>query len=320
MSQPRRVRTPFAVLLVLTLAGCTGAGPDLGEPTPTPTTTSTTPATEEPTTPDDPTTPTPSTTSPTAPATVDAVAYVPWGPADPVIPEHYGRLAQRDCDAAQAVSPTGDFWTVVYAVCRSLTKGDAWPDVSTAPDAPDTESPHEQCLNAELAQMVDAALSWHADNPNAQASEHVDYAETGSPCYTTVYSARQLSPDEDFTGPGPGEVTVAVVVDSTWDLASVSVDGSAVEQDAYQDDGSNNPEIGTRTVNIHVAAPEQASQISLELGLSQNGADRGTASTTVDLSPTGDASVSPDDAASPPDGSDGSDGSASSESAGADGS
>ncbi len=225
-------RWPHAALALVALfviAGCAGSGappePPATSTAGTPSPDVTTPSTEAPTdgTPTDE--PTDETTKPTEPA--DAVAYVPWGPADPVIPEHYGQLARRDCAAAESASPGGEFWDAVFAVCRTLNEGDPWPDLDAAPEQPSTDNPHEQCLDGELADWLSAALTWHAENGDADPD--VTYSETGSTCYLTAYEARQVPPDEDFTAPGPGEVTVAVVVDSTYSVTSVSVDGSEVD-------------------------------------------------------------------------------------------
>ena len=50
-------------------------------------------------------------------------------------------------------------------------------------------------------------------------------------------------------------MTVAVVVDSTYSVTSVSVDGSEVDSGDY-DEAGNDPLIGVTTVSIHVPAPD----------------------------------------------------------------
>ncbi len=86
-------------------------------------------------------------------------------------------MAGRDCAAAESASPGGEFWDAVFAVCRTLNEGDPWPDLDAAPEQPSTDNPHEQCLDAELADWLSAALAWHAENGDADPD--VTYSETG---------------------------------------------------------------------------------------------------------------------------------------------
>ncbi len=102
-----------------------------------------------------------------------------------------------------------------------------------------------------------------------------------------------MPPDEDFTAPGPGEVTVAVIVDSTYSVTSVSVDGSEVDSGSY-DEAGNDPLIGVTTVSIHVPAPD-GTRLAIELAMDQDGADRGTISATVEVTGSdADTSSAPD--------------------------
>lgn len=300
MPKAGTLRALIAVVLLLVVAGCGGAATPVSErtDTTTPTTTDTSSPTPEPTDTDESDSPSP-TPPPTTEKTdsVDPVAYVPWGPADPVIPEHYGQLARRDCAAAESVAPDGEFWDAVFAVCRSLTEGAAWPDLSTAPEPPDTDNPHDQCLNAELATMVSNALAWHDANGDAEPS--VTYAGSGSPCYLSVYAARQLPAAEDGTAPGADQTTVTVLVDSTYDVVAVSVDGSDVSSSDYFT-SQNDPFIGTTTISIHVPIPDAVTEASIEIALAQDGSERGTVSSSVEVSPSADGTEdesSPDDSA-----------------------
>jgi hypothetical protein len=297
----RRRAAGGSLLLVLTLTAC-GASPSAQpEPTPAPPVVDTpaetapvqTPATDETTTPPD----TPTPTTPT-PQTAGPVAYVPWGPDDPVIPQHYGELARRNCSAAASSSPGGEFWDAVVAVCRTLADGDPWPDLGEAPAPPETDNPHDRCLNAELAEMVTAALAWHAENGDGRPE--VTYAAMGSPCYLNVYDTRQVPPEEDATAPNAGDVTVAVVLDSTYEVSGVSVDGIAVDSGDYADEG-NIPDIGLRTLSVHVPAPDSPTSVSVEIALSWQGAERGVVTASVEVSPAAGAGAS-----SPDDGGDGS--------------
>lgn len=271
-------RAATALASLLLLAACSGGGggdlPDLPTPTPTQTSTATPTGTTD--------TPTSPTAAPTSPEPSDEqVAYVPWGPADPVVPQHYGDLARRDCDAAADSSPDDEFWAAVVAVCRSLTQGEPWPELSDVPEVPETDDPHEQCLDSELATMVSDALAWREEHPDTEPS--ATFAETGSLCYLTVYDARQVPADEDATGPSPGQVTVAVVVDSTYAVASASVDGATVPEGALLV-SDRDPFNGVATVSIHVPAPAGEAALQVDLQMTEGGEPRGTVSTSVAVS------------------------------------
>jgi hypothetical protein len=284
MNRGRRFHAAAGAFLVgIALSGC-GASPS-GVDSPEATTTAQTPTSDGTTTSEE-TSRSDGTATSTETSTTgsqDPVSYVPWGPDDPVIPQHYGDLARRDCTAAQASSPEGSFWDAVIAVCRTLTRGDPWPALTEAPSPPETGNPHDQCLNSELVEMVTAALAWHAENGDSTPEAH--YADTGSACYRKVYEARQVQPEDDPSGPPPGELSVAVVVDATYDLSSVSVDGNLIDSADYINAG-NDPQIGLRTVSLHLPAPQSATRLTIELALKQEGADRGIVTASVEVAPT----------------------------------
>lgn len=290
MIQASWLRAAGAILLLaIGLSGCGGAT-ETAEPQPSPAAVVSTPEETGATDSTQGAEPTQTDT----PESVDTVAYVPWGPDDPVIPQHYGELARRDCAAAQSSSPGGAFWDAVIAVCRTLNQGQPWPDQTEAPAPPPNDNPHDQCLDAELEEMVSAALAWRAEN--GDGIPQVTYADSGSPCYERVYAVRQVPAQEDPRTQDVGRVTVAVVLDSTYSLTSVSVDGAQVSSDDYVDSG-NDPQPGMRTVTVDLPAPDSPTTVTLDLALDQDGSDRGTVSASVEVAPTtgGGPSDGPDE-------------------------
>lgn len=56
----------------------------------------------------------------------DSIDYMNWGPDDPPIPGQYASLAASssrslECDGAEELGPSDEFWRTVVAVCRALT-------------------------------------------------------------------------------------------------------------------------------------------------------------------------------------------------------
>ncbi len=267
-------------LAALLAAGCGTGGAPLDRPEPVPTQSSDTAAATGPAA-----GPSPSagrTTTPTPSAEPEKVSYVPWGPSDPVVPEHYGRLAQRDCGAGEQVAPDEPFWDAVFAVCRTLVGGEPWPDLAEAPPAPETENPHESCLDDELEIMVRDALAWR--DANDDATPQVEFEESGSACYLAIYEAGQVSPEQDITSSLPGEATISVLLDATLTIAQVSVDRRLIaEGDMFVLD--NEPFVGTRTLSIHVPGPPESRTVEVAVSQTLGDSVAGVARVSVLLEP-----------------------------------
>jgi hypothetical protein len=207
------------------------------------------------------------------------IAYVQWGPADPVIPEHYTRLAQDppDCVGADSTSPGGPFWDAVVDVCRALAGDGPWPALESAPQAPATENPHDRCLDEEMAAMLGRALRWHQEG--GDSTPEVTRSGTGSACYTTVYDVREVEDGTDTSGP-IDQATVDLILDSTFSVRSVAVDGEDVDPDHYE--SLDNDLLGTRTLRISIPRPGTDEEAVLAIDLEDSdGTARGTASAAV---------------------------------------
>jgi hypothetical protein len=171
----------------------------------------------------------------TAPSGEDeSVAFVPWGPNDPPIPGQYAALAvtsgdELDCDSVDQQAPDNDFWTAVVDVCRALRGDAAWP-ASRSLQPPPAENGYQDCLNRELAEMLDALFAWRDEHPDAEP--HVVYppASTRSPCTFRVYDASAFPVAPDSSTPRGG-VVVELYVAGLDEGASpaVLVDGEPVE-------------------------------------------------------------------------------------------
>ena len=108
----------------------------------------------------------------------DGFEYTPWGPDDPPIPGQYAALAVTSsqdlrCEAMADQAPGGEFWVVAEAVCSTIRDGTEWAGTSSVPSPPDAENEYQDCLNAELAAMIERALRWYADNPGRRAGGHL---------------------------------------------------------------------------------------------------------------------------------------------------
>ncbi|HEY8717363.1 hypothetical protein [Pengzhenrongella sp.] len=206
----------------------------------------------------------------------DGFAYLPWGPTDPPIPEQYAALAGSS-GAAPRCAPDnpvgGDFWAVAAAVCRAITAGGQWPTTTTVPAPPSPENAYQACLNDELATMLSAALSWHADNPDRQPNVSFPESSTVSPCQSRVYDVSVLS-DSDSPISGANQVPVAVVYSGSGTAADVTVDGQPPED--FADDSGPGAGVNTLTVLVPQQSDPHTAQIAFTTG-------RGPLTTSVDV-------------------------------------
>jgi hypothetical protein len=207
-------RTVVALALLLVLAACGGTEDNAGTGSTTGTNT-----------PSDTTTPS---------GKNEPVPGVPWGPNDPPIPGQYAALAvsstdNLDCDAVGQQAPDSDFWATVVEVCRAL-KGDAeWP-TSGSLDPPPAENGYQDCLNRELATMLEALFEWRDEHPGAEPKVAYPPGSARSPCTLHVYDASAFSVSPDASHPTGGVVVeLYVAALDEGDSPEVLVDGEPVE-------------------------------------------------------------------------------------------
>ncbi len=150
-----------------------------------------------------------STTAPTPTSEEpDDINWPPWGPGDPLIPQQYAALVPGSpkgfrCEAVRGMVPDGDedgfSGHARPAVPSAIRDGSLWPAATSAPDPPPADNEFQDCLNRELASMLNDALAWHRDHPDSQP--HVSYAAPGSlsPCQQRVYEVKvnEYAPDTD---------------------------------------------------------------------------------------------------------------------------
>jgi hypothetical protein len=111
----------------------------------------------------------------------DGLAWVPFGPNDPQIPNDwagYRALAQRDCDGvASRVNRDNKLWQALIAVCAAAVRGDQdqWGPAAKALAASggahlfsDNGNP-DLCLEGVVRGLLERALAWHRRQPGAQA-------------------------------------------------------------------------------------------------------------------------------------------------------
>lgn len=245
----RRIVVALAPLLVL--AACAGAEDNAGTGTTTGTNT-----------PSD-------TTSPAGEN--EPVPSVPWGPDDPPIPGQYAALAvsstdDLDCEGVDQQAPDSDFWATVVEVCRALKGDAAWP-TSWSLDPPSAENAYQDCLNGELATMLEALFEWRDEHPGAEPKMAYPSGSARSPCALDVYDAFAfpVSPDESHPSGGVGvELYVAALDEGA--SPQVLVDGEPVELvEAFSgtDDGLL---IGEVFIPAPVGAHEATIEVKADFG------------------------------------------------------
>ena len=218
----------------------------------------------------------------------DGFEYTPWGPDDPPIPGQYAALAVTSsqdlrCEAMAEQAPGGEFWVVAEGVCSTIRDGTEWAGTPSVPSPPDAENEYQDCLNAELAAMIERALRWYADNPGRQPE--VAYAGNSavSPCQARIYAVEVLPPDAAEPGENEaGKIAVAVTAPSGRDGdLTVTVGGQPAE--VTGDFNVPDPGDGLQTVVVLFDPQPQPRQVTLEVS---NG--RGPMSASVQLPGTGD--------------------------------
>ena len=209
--------------------------------------------------------------------------YVPWGPDDPPIPGQYAALAASsakdlNCESVDSEAPSGAFWDLAAAVCRAIRGDAAWPNAGSVPDPPDTESVVQDCLDTELAAMLDAALRWHADNPGGQPEIDYPSASAMSVCRYQIYDV-QLITNEDTDA----VIAIRILVPAGDEDFVVTVDGELVNDDNLDDNGEQDN--GLSELIVWIEPSPEARTVTLEVS---NG--RGTDGTSVDVPSAGTTS------------------------------
>ena len=249
----------------------------------------------------------------------DGFEYTPWGPDDPPIPGQYAALAVSSsqdlrCEAMADQAPGGEFWVVAEAVCSTIRDGTEWAGTSSVPSPPDADNEYQDCLNAELAAMIERALRWYADNPGRQPEVAYAGSSAVSPCQARIYAVEVLPADAAEPGENEaGKIAVAVTAPSGRDGdLTVTVGGQQAE--VTGDFNVPDPGDGLTTVVVLLDGQPQPRQVTLEVS---NG--RGPMSTSVQLPGTGDTDTDTDTDESEPNEGDEEEPDSSSESASPDG-
>jgi hypothetical protein len=164
-------------------------------------------------------------------------AYMPWGPADPPIPTQYAVLAASAgspprCDDAADAQPAGDFWALAFAVCRAIVGEAPWPGDDSVPDPPEPVNAYQACLDEELGTMLEHALAWHREHPDATPKVSYPSDSTRSPCQSRIYELRVLDPSEGSEPTPAGFVPLAITANGIENDPSVAVtvDGAPVDE------------------------------------------------------------------------------------------
>lgn len=170
----------------------------------------------------------------TSPGENEQVEGVPWGPNDPPIPGQYSALAvtsadELDCESAEQQAPDSDFWTTVVAVCRALRDDAPWPS-SPSLEPPPAENGYQDCLNRELATMLEALFAWRGEHPGAEPNVAYPPASARSPCTFRVYDSIAFPVSPDPSTPAGGVIVELYVAGlDEGDAPPVLVDGQSVE-------------------------------------------------------------------------------------------
>lgn len=259
-------------MLLLALTGCNGDG------TPSTTTLSV----------DTSTTTGTGTTSTSGGNGDDPIEYVDWGPDDPPIPGQYAALAASssrppNCGGAEELGPSDEFWRTVVAVCRALAGDGEWPSTTSSPAPPEAENDFQDCLNGELAAMVDDALGWHQAHPGRAPEITYPSPSSLSACQTRIHGADVF--------PATGGVVVELSVPGLDDdgQPEVRIDGEPVEVT----DDFDGPDDGLSKGEVFLQAPIEAHTATLDIETRF-----GRLSTTIDLpnvEEDGEATTTTDD-------------------------
>lgn len=218
-------------------------------------------------------------------AAAPTLPYVPWGPADPVVPQWYADVAGTRCTGESPRGEPSAFWDTAWAVCRAVFDDGPWPGTTSSPPPPPARDPHDACLDDELRQFVDRALAWRSAHPDA--TPRVDRAAEPSPCFLRVYDVRL---DDD--GPEDGELVRAVLtVDGTYRVSSVRVDG--VETDPPPSSG------GQSLQEVELALPRTDTDRTVQVTLQFSSAAAVMGSTTAPVVVPGLSASSPEPSAAP---------------------
>lgn len=140
----------------------------------------------------------------------DELAWVPFGPADPEIPDPawpaYRLLAEGDCSGLEDFltgSSAGDFGRAMVAVCAAAVDGrqDQWQvaeqALASADPSPlivDTD-PSTVCVAAVIEDLLARALDWHKRNPGEQPSVRFPPVADKTEC--GKQQAGETTPEED---------------------------------------------------------------------------------------------------------------------------
>jgi hypothetical protein len=244
----------------------------------------------------------------------EGFVYVPWGPDDPPIPTQYAGMAASsgtspNCGGVAESKPEGEFWETVVAVCRAITGDGPWPERTTVPDSPPAPNEYQACLDQELGQMVQAALRWHADNPNRRPVVSYPSSSSRSSCQARIYNVRVLTADDLVSGEGypEGKVGIAITGSALDQDPTLTVDGGSVEftgdfnVDQPPGDGLTTlvvlalaqPQPRTATIRVETYRGVLEATVDLPGAEESSGTTHGSTSTTDESTPTSDSTESP---------------------------
>jgi hypothetical protein len=210
-------------------------------------------------------------------------SYVPWGPDDPPIPGQYAAFAATSsqdlsCESVDSEAPGGAFWDLAAAVCRAIRDDAGWPSTTTVPEPPQTGNVIQDCLDTELAAMLEQALHWHADNPGRRPEISYPSASAMSPCRYRIYDV-QLITDED-TG---AAIAVKITVPAGTEDFAVTVDEQHVDDDNVDNNGEQDNGLNELVIWLEASSEPRTVRLAVFNG-------RGTDSTSVDLPSAGNTS------------------------------
>lgn len=197
----------------------------------------------------------------------DGIAYLPWGPDDPPVPDQYTALAAAPgapprCDAAADAQRDEPFWAFAAAVCGALTADAPWPPSDQIPAPPPAENAFQSCLDDELTGLLRAALRWHADHPGQRPKLAYPARSSRSPCQFRVYGVEVLAPAEGGSEVGD-EVAVAITASGLDEDPAVTVEGLPTPLET----GNELPDPGVRlrTIVVRATVPERPRAATIEL-------------------------------------------------------
>ena len=281
----KRTRRSMVIVSIVVLLSCCGGDDDDADSVTSPTvdtgttTATTTPSTSAVTTAG----PAPASTV-QPPVTEPEEVQWPLGPgAADRIPKQYAALQpgaddEFDCETIARLVSEGEltgFWPTLAQLCLTIRDGAPWPDDSSPLAPPPAENDFQNCLNNELATMLQAAMAWHRQHPGA--APYVDYPPYGSlsPCDQRLYGySTEEYTDNDHPGGGLKiELNVPGLPDSRK-KPPVLVDGVAVEYlDNFSDENT-----GVGNGAVFLPAPVTAHEATLVVER-----DIGTLQVTIDV-------------------------------------